>query len=430
MATSCSSLMLADFSPEYDSTVVSKLRNAGAIVIGKTNMDEFGMGSHSTTGSRGPVRNPYSPYPSVYSAGGSSGGSAAAVAGNMCFGALGSDTGGSIRLPASYCGVIGFKPSYGLLSRQGLVPYANSLDTVGILARDVSSARLVFDCLNEADPADPSSLGGRSRRKIKHHATGPRSAGNQHRPWNIGVPVDYNVTEISPSLKSAWISTLANLRDLGHNIKAVNMPSTRHAVSSYYIIALAEASSNLAKYDGIQFGPHTATASKPTNGISNSLQLVAATRETGFGKEVRRRILLGNYSLTSEAMENYFIHAQRIRRLVKEDFDGIFSSPNPLSSRTGQSLGSKTGVDFLVSPVSTSPAPSLENVAKEDGVGVGGYINDVFTVPASMAGLPAISVPVHGDGDLPIGLQVTAQYGDEEHLFEVATLIESLLENA
>lgn len=420
--------MLADFNPEYDSTVVAKLKNAGAIVIGKTNMDEFGMGSHSTTGFHGSVRNPYSSHLSAYSAGGSSGGSAAAVAGSLCFGALGSDTGGSVRLPASYCGVVGFKPSYGLLSRRGLVAYANSLDTIGIFTRDVRSAQLVFDCLNEHDPADPSSLDGCSRRRIKDYVIGSQSATNQSRRWDIGVPVDYNVAEISPPLKTAWVSTLATLRDLGHNIKPVNMPSTRHAVSSYYIIALAEASSNLAKYDGVQFGPHTAATSRSTNDISPSLQLVAAARENGFGKEVRRRILLGNYSLTSEAMENYFIHAQRIRRLIKEEFDSIFCTPNPLNPEPERSLNSGTGVDFLISPVSISSAPNLEEVAKADGAGVDGYINDVFTVPASMAGLPAISVPVHGNGDLPIGLQVTAQYGDEKHLFEVATLIENLLE--
>ncbi|KAF3166934.1 Trimeric GatFAB AmidoTransferase(AdT) complex subunit [Orbilia oligospora] len=348
-------------------------------------MDEFGMGSHSTTGLHGPVKNPNSSKLSVYSAGGSSGGSAAAVAGNLCFGALGSDTGGSVRLPASYCGVVGFKPSYGLLSRQGVIAYANSLDTVGIFARDVRSAQLVFDCLNEYDPVDPSSLDGHSRRKIEDHVTFPKPAANQSRRWNIGVPVDYNVVEISPQVKKAWISTLAILRDLGHNVKPVNMPSTRHAS-------------------------------------------VVAAREKGFGKEVRRRILLGSYSLTSEAMENYFIHAQRVRRRIKEEFDGIFSSPNPLGSTQGSSLDPGASVDFLISPVSISSAPNFEEVTKVDALGVDGYINDVFTVPASMAGLPAISVPVHGAGGLPIGLQVTAQYGDEKSLFEVATLIENLLE--
>ncbi|KAF3196508.1 Trimeric GatFAB AmidoTransferase(AdT) complex subunit [Orbilia oligospora] len=347
MVTSCSSLMLADFIPEYDSAVVAKLRDAGAIIIGKTNMDEFGMGSHSTTGLHGPVKNPNSSKLSVYSAGGSSGGSAAAVAGNLCFGALGSDTGGSVRLPASYCGVVGFKPSYGLLSRQGVIAYANSLDTVGIFARDVRSAQLVFDCLNEYDPVDPSSLDGHSRRKIEDHVTFPKPAANQSRRWNIGVPVDYNVVEISPQVKKAWISTLAILRDLGHNVKPVNMPSTRHA---------------------------------------------------------------------------------RVRRRIKEEFDGIFSSPNPLGSTQGSSLDPGASVDFLISPVSISSAPNFEEVTKVDALGVDGYINDVFTVPASMAGLPAISVPVHGAGGLPIGLQVTAQYGDEKSLFEVATLIENLLE--
>ncbi|KAK6357818.1 Trimeric GatFAB AmidoTransferase(AdT) complex subunit [Orbilia blumenaviensis] len=428
MTTSCSSSMLADFKPEYDSTVVTMLKNSGAIIVGKTNMDEFGMGSYSTTGFHGPVKNPYSPNTSDYSAGGSSGGSAAAVAANLCFGALGSDTGGSVRLPASYCGVVGFKPSYGLLSRRGLVAYANSLDTIGIFTRDVRSAQLVFDCLNQHDPADPSSLDDYLRRKIKKQAIASRPAANRNPVWRIGVPIDYNVAEVSNTLKASWVSVLAALRDLGHCIKPIEIPSTRHAVSSYYMIALAEASSNLAKYDGIEFGPSTITASKPDGSIPPSLHSIAVAREKGFGKEVRRRILLGNYSLTSEAMENYFIHAQKVRRLIKEDFDRVFAAPNPLNSSLKQRSSDDDGIDFLLSPVSISSAPSLSDVVIADGTGVGGYINDVFTVPASMAGLPAISVPVHGNGDLPMGLQITAQYGDEGRLFDIATLVESLSE--
>ncbi|KAK6341733.1 Trimeric GatFAB AmidoTransferase(AdT) complex subunit [Orbilia brochopaga] len=426
MPTSCASRMLADFHPQYDATVVARLKARGAVLLGKTNMDEFGMGSDSVHSCFGPVKNPLS---SEHSAGGSSGGSAAAVASGMCFGALGSDTGGSIRLPASYCGVVGFKPSHGLLSRRGLIAYANSLDTVGIVASDVSSVRLIYDSLKEHDESDPTSVDNATRRRIEDQAAAFRSSrGGQKRHWRIGVPMDYNVSEISTRLREAWVSTLAALRDLGHQIVPVDLPSTRHAVCSYYIVALAEASSNLAKYDGIRFGLSPTIA--PTEAKTNPLAKITAAREQGFGKEVQRRILLGNYSLTSEAMENYFIHAQKVRRMVKQDFDRVFAFPNPLNStsKTHQPDPPKEPVDVLISPVSVSSAPALQDVTSLDRSALDAYINDVFTIPASMAGLPALSVPIPAstDGELPLGLQIIAQYGDEDSLFDIATVVEDL----
>ncbi|KAF3901893.1 hypothetical protein ABW21_db0202945 [Orbilia brochopaga] len=385
MPTSCASRMLADFHPDYDATVVAILKARGAVLLGKANMDEFGMG------------------------------------------ALGSDTGGSIRLPASYCGVVGFKPSYGLLSRRGLIAYANSLDTVGIIGSDVPSVRLVYDSLKGHDESDPASVDNPTRHKIEAQAAAFRSSrGGSNRRWRIGVPVDYNVSEISTQLREAWVSALASLRDQGHQIMPVKLPSTRHATCSYYIVALAEASSNLAKYDGIRFGLSPEPFS--TGHTKNSTSKITAAREQGFGKEVQRRILLGNYSLTSEAMENYFTHAQRVRRMVKQDFDRIFAFPNPLNalSYTTQSSQQEDLVDVLISPVSVSSAPTLQDVQSPYRSALDSYINDVFTIPASMAGLPAMSIPARVDNELPIGLQITAQYGDEDSLFDIATLVEEL----
>ncbi|KAF3939772.1 hypothetical protein ABW19_dt0210116 [Dactylella cylindrospora] len=219
------------------------------------------------------------------------------------------------------------------------------------------------------------------------------------------------------------------LRDLGHEIVPVELPSTKHALSSYYIIAPAEASSNLAKYDGVRFGPRRPRHPPGTESKRfSALDGFVAARDAGFGKEVKRRILLGNYSLSSEAMENYFIQAQKIRRIVKEDFDNVFAMPNLLDSREVRNPDNQEGVDVLISPTSVSPAPKLEEVGSSKA-SIDDYINDVFTVPASMAGLPAMSVPVGTDGELPVGLQITAQYGDEDSLFQVGTLIESLQEN-
>ncbi|KAK6543261.1 Trimeric GatFAB AmidoTransferase(AdT) complex subunit [Orbilia ellipsospora] len=424
--TTCASRMLTGFTPEYDATVVKKLKECGAIILGKTNMDEFGMGSHSTFSHFGPTKHPSSTESSIYSAGGSSGGSAAAVASGMCFGALGSDTGGSIRLPASYCGVIGFKPSYGLLSRHGLVTYANSLDSIGIFAKDVHSTRLIFDCLSEHDATDPTSLDTATRKRIGNQFQSLRS--RSKRCWKIGIPIDYNVHEISRPLRKAWINTLAALRDLGHSIIPVKLNSTRHAISSYYIIALAEAASNLAKYDGVRFGFAPRTSMICNLGeILTSLNKLAMVRDMGFGREVRRRILLGNYSLTSRSFQNYFIHAQKIRRLIQQDFDEVFALPNPLRKPLKSYGNSFNRADVLVSPVSVSIPPSLESVLSSENLGLDSYINDVFTIPASMAGLPSISIPIRdARNELPLGLQVIAQYGDENGLFDIANIIQQI----
>ncbi|KKY21232.1 putative glutamyl-trna a [Diplodia seriata] len=292
--------ILRNFTSPYDATVVQCLRAAGAVVAGKTNLDEFGMGSHNLNSHFGPASQQYQG--ESVSAGGSSGGSAVAVATKQCWAALGTDTGGSVRLPAAYTGIVGFKPSYGLVSRWGVVAYANSLDTVGVLARNTKDAKEVFTAINHHDPLDPTSLPQSTRSRL------PRS--NSHNDaLRIGVPTDYNITELTPAVRAAWIRTLAHLQHLGHTIVPTALPTTHQALSAYYVLAPAEASSNLAKYDGVRYG----TRAEGADGNGAGEVLFSKTRGAGFGDEVKRRIVLGAYALSAEAVDNYFIQAQRVR---------------------------------------------------------------------------------------------------------------------
>ncbi|RDW83991.1 glutamyl-tRNA(Gln) amidotransferase subunit HER2 [Aspergillus mulundensis] len=409
--TTCASRTLETFTSPFDATVVQQVEDAGAIVAGKTNLDEFGMGSHSVNSHFGHVRNRRH-----LSAGGSSGGSAVAVATEQCYASLGTDTGGSIRLPAAYTGTVGFKPSYGLLSRWGVVAYANSLDTVGILAKRTSVARDVFDVLNKHDPRDPTSLSPLSRSRVLSKLSAPHlSSRLKSLPLRIGVPLEYNISELSPSVRQAWYRSLERLSQQGHTVEPVSLPMTNHALSAYYILAPAEASSNLAKYDGVRYGTQF------TN------KLYAKTRGAGFGPEVKRRIMLGAFSLSAQAMDNYFVQAQRIRRLVQRDFDAAFRAAHPLAAEPPYS---QTGVDVLICPTAPSPPPSI-NLTINGAGPLDAYINDVFTVPASLAGLPAVSVPVYGDdaagnqGSAGVaGIQVIGQYGDDELVLKVSELLE------
>ncbi|KAL1616714.1 Trimeric GatFAB AmidoTransferase(AdT) complex subunit [Neofusicoccum ribis] len=395
--TTCASALLRTFTSPFDATVVSRLRAAGAVVAGKTNLDEFGMGSHSLNSSFGPVsQQPDSAGESV-SAGGSSGGSAVAVATEQ----------------------LGFKPSYGLVSRWGVVAYANSLDTVGVLARDTKAAREVFHAINAHDPSDPTSLPPHTRARLKTHLS-------RKGPLRIGVPTDYNITELTAPVRRAWAATLRHLRGLGHAVRPVALPTTHQALSAYYVLAPAEASSNLAKYDGVRYGTRAAGADG-----GDGRALFSRTRGDGFGDEVKRRVVLGAYTLSAEAMDNYFIQAQRVRRLVQRDFDGCFASPNPLvveggghgRGGGGGGGGEEEGVDVLVCPTAPSLPPRMEGL--RDAEPVDAYMNDVFTVPASLAGLPAMSVPVAGE-EGTVGMQVVAQYGSDELVFDVAEMIEQM----
>ncbi|KAK4124891.1 amidase signature enzyme, partial [Parathielavia appendiculata] len=492
--TTCASPFLSTYHSPFEATIVSQLRARGARVVGKTNLDEFGMGSHSTHSAFGAVaQQPAQPPPQhqanhhhdgpapppsssqeasspllLLSAGGSSGGSAVAVAAGEADVALGTDTGGSVRLPAAYCGVVGYKPSYGMLSRFGVVPYANSLDTVGLLARGVGRIReLVIGgggvgvrsdgggggrgLWEEHDALDPTSLSAAARRRC---ARGREGYDNTSGWWKerragiggevlkglrFGIPLEYNIEELDSRIRDAWAETARTLQDeFGARAVPVSLPSTRHALAAYYVVAPAEASSNLAKYDGIRYGARdTEAASDSLGGV-----LYAANRGKGFGDEVKRRILLGSYTLSSEAMDNYFIKAQRVRRLVRKDFNRVFALENPLHERETFDLTDlnesidmedKWGpeeVDFLLCPTAPALAPRLEHVMNQTPLDA--YMNDVFTVPASLAGLPAISIPMpvasRTAGDAvenaaTAGLQLIGQYWDDARLLAVADAV-------
>ncbi|TLS23470.1 uncharacterized protein PpBr36_05648 [Pyricularia pennisetigena] len=440
--TTCASNILREYTSPYEATVVRQLRSQGARVIGTTNLDEFGMGTHSTHSAHGPVANP-----AGRSAGGSSGGSAVAVAVGEAEVALGTDTGGSVRLPAAYNGVVGFKPSYGMLSRYGVVPYANSLDTVGVLTRSVERIRdlvVAKGLWAQHDDKDPTSLSVAARLRCARGRTGYEGQGAKV-SWErltFGIPLEYNILELDASIREAWEGAAALLQSLGANVVPVSLPTTRHALSAYYVLAPAEASSNLAKYDGVRYG-------NPGPESEEEGVLYSAARGAGFGDEVKRRILLGAYSLSSEAMDNYFVQAQKVRRLVRGDFDRAFLLDNPLVDKepTEEGFGEEgeqvdladlhedvplvnkrgpAGVDFILSPTAPTPAPTLDEALAQTSLD--SATNDVFTVPASLAGLPAISLPVDVKAETDEssrfgGMQIIGQYWDDARLLNVASAL-------
>lgn len=450
--TTCASAFLQDFKSPYAAPIVEQLYDS-SIVVGKTNMDEFGMGSHSTNSALGPVCN-VAPFEN-YSAGGSSGGSAVAVASNEAESALGTDTGGSVRLPAAYTGLMGFKPSYGRISRRGVIPYANSLDTVGIIGSKSEDIEQLLRSIDSHDPRDPTSMTPQTRKRVllatREHGEGDRvgnsdpfrcrsdKAAQPNVSLRIGVPLEYNIEELSCGVRSAWQMTLERLQDEGHEIVPISLPTTKHALSAYYIIAPAEASSNLAKYDGVRFGSRC-DFNDNAQGV-----LYSNTRGSGFGDEVKKRILLGSYTLSSTAMDNYFIQAQKVRRLVQRDFDRVFALHNVLQPEQQFDLSTmddhivlsnKLGpaqVDVIVCPTAPTLPPSLQHVtSSQDSLDT--YMNDVFTVPASLAGLPAISVAVPVDEGLRYpsmvpfaGMQVIGQYGDDARVIEMGKCIEKIM---
>ncbi|KAI0967892.1 amidase signature enzyme [Xylaria arbuscula] len=444
--TTCASNILAGTEIPFAATIVTQLRNRGMEVVAKAGMDEFGMGTHSTTSAFESVHNAH-PL-ERYSAGGSSGGSAVAVKEGKADIALGTDTGGSVRMPAAYTGTVGFKPSYGMLSRWGVVPYANSLDTVGLLARTVEPihrAIVGLDLYKEHDPRDPTSLPDTVRLRCILERKGyafTAAPPETLKGLTFGLPLEYNIKELDSRIRQGWLQALETIQKLGGRVVPVSLPSTRNALSAYYVIAPAEASSNLAKYDGIRYGY------RDTNGASDAQDgvLYARTRGSGFGDEVKRRILLGSYTLSSEAIDNYFIQAQKVRQLVRRDFDRVFKLDNPLLdeqhfdlSEMGEAVDMETKlgpsqVDFLVCPTAPTTAPLLEQVRNQTPLD--SYMNDVFTVPASLAGLPAISIPM----DIPVdpsseeqkllhfgGLQLIGQYWDDARVLSVAERLSGLV---
>ncbi|KAF9925838.1 Trimeric GatFAB AmidoTransferase(AdT) complex subunit [Linnemannia zychae] len=440
LRTTCSSKMLENFNAPYTATAIELLEKAGVIMGGKTNMDEFGMGSHNVYSLAGSVRNPYGIMGHSQeemnesegrSAGGSSGGSAAAVASNMCFAALGSDTGGSVRLPASYCGVVGFKPSYGQISRWGLVAYASSLDTVGTLTKTVDDAQTLYEIMAKEDPKDSTCLTERQRKAIAEAITPIdqsmfKDQDVTQKPLlgvRVGIPQEFNVAELAPATKDHWKRGIQCLKDAGAVVIPVNLHNTKLAVGAYFTLATAEASSNLQRYDGIRYGRQSEEKDEKD-------ALYSHTRNEGFGKEVKRRILLGTYVLTSGSFDNFFLRAQKIRQLIRDDFDRIFSRRNAITGSCGELKSDietdTTRVHALLTPVAVSTAPKLKDVLQAQIDPVDAFLEDIFTIPASLAGIPSMSVPFgtsKKDG-FPMGLQVMAQYGDEEMVFRVAKVIE------
>jgi len=389
--TACSHI-LENFVPPYESTVTARLRDAGAVMLGKTNMDQFAMGSSNETSYFGPVRNPWrragDNRPLV--PGGSSGGSAAAVAARLCLGAAGTDTGGSIRQPASFCGIVGMKPTYGRCSRWGIVAFASSLDQAGPMTRTVRDAAIMLGAMAGFDEKDSTSA---------DLATPDFEAalGQGVKGLRIGIPVEYRVDGMDHEIAALWDAGADWLRDAGAEIVDVSLPRTRYALPTYYIIAPAEASSNLARYDGMRFGLR-----EDAEGLTDMYE---ATRGAGFGAEVRRRILIGAYVLSAGYYDAYYLKAQKVRKLIADEFAAAFGKVDAILTPTVPSAAFAIG-DKIADPLAM-------------------YLNDVLTVPASLAGLPAISVPaaLNADG-LPLGLHVITRAFDEDTLFRVAESLE------
>ncbi len=391
LPTTCASRILEGYRSPFEATAVRRLREAGARVVGKTNMDEFGMGSSTENSAFGPARNPWN---RERVPGGSSGGSAAAVAAGYVPAALGSDTGGSIRQPAAFCGVVGFKPTYGRVSRYGLVAYASSLDQVGTFGRTVEDAARVLEVISGHDPRDATSARRDPVRLLPELESGVRDL-------VVGVPEEYFHQNVDPGVGDACERALAVLEKEGARVRSVSLPSTRYGVSAYYLIAPAEASSNLARYDGVRFGSRA-------DGAASTREVYEGTRARGFGREVVRRILLGTFALSAGYYDAYYGRAQRVRGLVARELRQVFAS----------------GVDFLFTPTSPSAAfPLGERV--DDPVRM--YQSDVFTVTANLAGIPALSVPVGTADGLPVGGQLLGPHWQEGRLARAAWVLEQAM---
>ncbi|EJT96598.1 amidase signature enzyme [Dacryopinax primogenitus] len=442
LPTTCSSRALSSFHPPYDATCVSLLLTHGAHIIGKTNLDEFGMGSFGVHSVHGPVRNPRD---RERVPGGSSSGSAAAVAGGLCDVALGSDTGGSIRLPASYSQVLGLKPSYGLISRYGLISYADSLDTIGLLARDFSALRETFGIIAKEDEKDatcaPAEVRAEMRHRTEERAYGLSELKAGASGLRIGIPAEYFPAELGPCSIQPLRHALSVLHSLGATLVPVSLPATKYALSAYYVLASAEASSNLARYDGVRYG-WRAPLEEGERG--DTAARYAKTRSAAFGEEVQRRLLLGTYALTADAFDNYYLQAQKVRQMVKHDLDSIFRAPNVLnfppnvnSSEPSQCIPLRpeldSGVDVILHPTAIGPAPLLEDVREGRGSPLDAYVQDVLSVPASLAGLPALNIPVPVNADVRaeggegteggVGVSVVGQWGWDEMVLNVGELI-------
>lgn len=394
--TTCSSKMLETFHAPYDATVIQKLESSGAVILGKTNLDEFAMGSSTENSAFGATKNPWD---DTRVPGGSSGGSAAAVAAGLCAGAIGSDTGGSIRQPASLCGLVGLKPTYGRVSRYGLVAYGSSLDQIGPITRSVEDAALLLNVIAGHDPKDSTSA----------DIAVPDYLTELEKPLKnlrIGIVREFQLEQgMDPQVKGAVDSAIEKYRSLGATIVHVTLPHTEFGIAAYYVIAPCEASSNLARYDGVHYGHRTKEK------VENIIDLFSKSRAEGFGEEVQRRIMIGTYALSAGYYDAYYVQALKVRRKIKEDFDRAFEQ-----------------CDVIACP--TSPIPAFK-LGEKSGDPLQMYLCDVFTVTANIAGIPGISIPCGFTSDpkpLPIGLQLLGPHYSEEKLLRVARMYEKSTE--
>ncbi len=388
--TTCASRMLENFVPPYNATVMDMLNSQGAVMLGKLNMDEFAMGSSTENSAFMKTRNPWD---TKRIPGGSSGGSAAAVAAGECPASLGSDTGGSIRQPASHCGVVGMKPTYGRVSRFGLVAFASSLDQIGPLTRDVTDCAILLEAISGHDPRDSTSADMPVpcyRDALKEGLNG----------MVVGVPSEYFVKGLDPDVEEVVQKGIEYLEKQGASIREVSLPHTEYAVATYYIIAPAEASSNLSRYDGVKYGHRS-------NNYENLMEMYQSTRSEGFGDEVKRRIMIGTYCLSAGYYDAYYKKASQVRTLIMQDFKKVFQ---------------ETGCHVLATPVAPTPA---FGIGDKTGDPLQMYLSDIFTIPVNLAGLPALSVPCGFSKDnLPIGLQLIADHFQEETLLQAAYNVE------
>ncbi len=388
--------ILGGFHPPYESTVTAQLRDAGAVMLGKLNMDEFAMGSSNETAVYGPAVNPWRVDDRDLTPGGSSGGSAAAVAADLCLAATGTDTGGSIRQPAAFTGTVGIKPTYGRCSRWGIVAFASSLDQAGPMTKTVRDAAIMLTAMSGHDPKDSTSA-DLPVPDFEAMLTG------DIRGQKIGLPREYRMEGMPAEIEALWSRGAEMLRDAGAEIVDISLPHTKYALPAYYVIAPAEASSNLARYDGVRYGHRAALG--PGEGIT---EMYEKTRAEGFGAEVQRRVMIGAYVLSAGFYDAYYNRARKVRTLIKRDFEEVFAK----------------GIDAILTPATPSSAFGLGEMANADPVEM--YLNDVFTVTVNLAGLPGISVPAGLDGKgLPLGLQLIGKPWEEGALLNTAQVLES-----
>ena len=384
VTTTCGSKILENFVPQYDATVMEKLRAHHPVLLGKTNMDEFAMGSSTENSAYGATRNPYD---IERVPGGSSGGSAAAVAAGEAIAALGTDTGGSIRQPAAFCNITGLKPTYGRVSRYGVVAYASSLDQVGPLAKDVFDAAILLEAISGHDPKDSTSA------KLPAPKYMQALTGDVH-GLKIGMPQEYFAAGLDPDIDRAVRNAIATLEKLGARVQEVSLPNTKYGVATYYIIAPSEASSNLARYDGVKYGYRA----KEYADLSD---MYAKSRAEGFGEEVIRRVMLGTYALSSGYYDAYYLKAQKVRTLLRQDFEAAFKQ-----------------VDVIAAPITPTPPPKLGEMVNDP---LTMYLSDIYTVPVNLAGVTGISIPCGlTSGGLPIGLQLIGGHFQEETVLRAA----------